>query len=121
MFPNRLLYNDKARISVLLKNIIGNSIKYRKPNSNTVIRVSLDQNDTEVRIEIQDNGLGIAETHLPKVFNMFYRGTSASIGTGLGLYICNEIVMKLNGKISVESKVNEGTKMTILLPQIKSE
>jgi PAS domain S-box-containing protein len=120
-FPSHMLYNDKARISVLLKNIIGNSIKYRKPNNNTVIRVSLDQNETEVKIEIQDNGQGISESHLPKIFNMFYRGTSSSIGTGLGLYICNEIVMKLNGQIFVDSKLDEGTKMTILLPQIKPE
>jgi two-component system sensor histidine kinase/response regulator len=52
---------------------------------------------------------------------MFYRGTSSSMGTGLGLYITKEILNKLGGRVAVESKLNEGTKMTITLPILNKE
>lgn len=119
-FPSTpLLYNDKARISVLLKNIIGNSVKYRKPNAHTVIVFKQEVFDGSVVLTIQDNGQGIEEQHINKIFNMFFRGTSSSVGTGLGLYICQEIVNKLGGEITVESTKNVGTTMRIKLPIIE--
>jgi signal transduction histidine kinase len=72
-------------------------------------------------MEVSDNGMGIAEKSISKIFDMFYRGTSSSIGTGLGLYITKEILNKLGGRISVESKLNEGTKMIITLPIINNK
>lgn len=69
-----------------------------------------------MHIEIQDNGEGISEKHLSKVFDMFYRATTTSVGTGLGLYICKEIVAKLKGSISLISEVGKGTTVTIQIP-----
>jgi signal transduction histidine kinase len=112
-----MLYNDKARISVLLKNIIGNSVKYRKVGFQTVIKFSQRIEDNHTLLIIEDNGQGIDDTHLGRVFDMFFRGTSASVGTGLGLYICKEIVSKLEGEIKVESTKGKGTTMTIVLPK----
>jgi signal transduction histidine kinase len=116
-----LLFNDKARISVLLKNIIGNSVKYRKAGQQSVVKFSFDFNDTHAVMQIEDNGQGIDENHIGRVFEMFFRGTSASIGTGLGLYICKEIVSKLGGEIQVKSQKGLGTTMTISLPLIQNE
>ncbi len=115
-----LLFNDKARISVLLKNIIGNSVKYRKVGQQSVVKFSFDFNDTHAVMQIEDNGQGIDESHIGRVFEMFFRGTSASIGTGLGLYICKEIVSKLGGEIQVKSQKGLGTIMTISLPLIQN-
>ena len=53
---------------------------------------------------------------MPKIFDMFYRATSSVAGTGLGLYICKEMITKLGGAINLDSKLGEGTKVTIKIP-----
>jgi signal transduction histidine kinase len=111
------VFLDRARVNVLLKNIIGNSVKYKRPETDAEIRVHIINDPQRVTIEIADNGEGIAEEHVQRIFEMFFRGTSNSVGTGLGLYICKEIVNKMNGTIEVRSKKNEGTQMVISLPQ----
>jgi PAS domain S-box-containing protein len=112
-----LIYSDKSRLGVLLKNIIGNSIKYRKPGVDTHIRFDMQKVNDDIVIQISDNGEGIAPQNVDKVFNMFFRGTTNSVGTGLGLYICKEIVNKLGGSIRVESQLGIGTTMTVKLNQ----
>lgn len=113
------LYADKLRVELLLKNIIGNSIKYRRKDIQTVIDVVVSKKDTYMEINVQDNGEGISEKHLSKVFDMFYRGTTNGVGTGLGLYICKEIIDKLSGQIAIKSTLGEGTTVTIQLPHSK--
>ncbi|MFM7017151.1 MAG: PAS domain S-box protein [Bacteroidota bacterium] len=114
-----IIVSDKARLNALLKNIIGNSVKYRRTSiENSFVKFKMRHRRNEFHIEVEDNGMGIAEKSISKIFDMFYRGTSSSMGTGLGLYITKEILNKLGGRISVESKVNEGTKMTVILPRL---
>jgi signal transduction histidine kinase len=67
-------------------------------------------------IDIIDNGEGISELNQKRVFEMFYRASSSSQGTGLGLAMCQEIVKKLNGEIKLTSQVGEGTTITLILP-----
>jgi PAS domain S-box-containing protein len=114
---DEMVYSDKARLGVLLKNIIGNSIKYAKPDARSVIHVKINNDENQFTIEIQDNGEGIAPKHLNKVFDMFYRATTSSIGTGLGLYICKEIVSKLGGTISIHSEQGVGTQLSFSIPK----
>lgn len=110
-----IIHSDKARLGVLLKNVIGNSIKYRREDVDAKIGVKITAHEDEVALVIRDNGEGIQAKHLDKVFNMFYRATTTSVGTGLGLYICKEIVHKLGGSIQLDSKAGEGTTVTIML------
>lgn len=110
------IYSDKARVGILLKNIIGNSVKYRREDVQSLVEVKMYRVNGKLNMVVADNGEGIAESHLDKIFNMFFRGTTASVGTGLGLYICKEIVAKLNGAISVHSELGIGTTMSIVLP-----
>ena len=70
-------------------------------------------------IIVSDNGEGISSKNINKIFDMYYRGSSSSVGTGLGLYICKEILNKLNGAITVKSEVGVGTIMTITIPKTK--
>jgi PAS domain S-box-containing protein len=105
--------SDKARMGVLLKNIIGNSIKYRRPDVEAKIHVEINAFPNEIKLLIIDNGEGIQPKHLDKVFDMFYRATTTSVGTGLGLYICKEIVQKLGGSISIQSIPGEGTTVSM--------
>jgi len=80
-----------------------------------VIAVQVEKDRCSVRVS--DNGMGIGQEHLDKVFDMFYRATQRGAGTGLGLYICKEIVDKMNGTLSLNSTLGEGTVVEFTLPQ----
>ena len=113
------IISDKSRINTVLRNVIGNAIKYSKasidsPRINVTIKRS---NKNEVLIRIEDNGEGISKEKLEKVFDMFYRGTSTGQGTGLGLYICREILNKLGGNIIIHSLMGIGTTIELTIPQ----
>jgi signal transduction histidine kinase len=110
-----LIISDKTRINTLLKNIIGNAVKYRSQQREAVIEFSMKRINNKVAISIKDNGEGIPADSLEKIFNMFYRASKTSEGTGLGLYICKEIVTKLNGSITVDSQLGVGTTVNILI------
>ena len=110
-------YNDPWRISEILRNLISNAIKYRKLDhaaSEIGIRVNVDNMRAE--ISFADNGIGIDEANLAKIFEMFYRATEQSDGSGIGLYIVRNAVDKLGGQISVASRLGQGTRFTIILP-----
>jgi len=108
---------DKFRIRQVLVNLITNSIKYGNENGKTLIKLTHYNDD--VIIEVIDNGGGIEEKHLPRLFERFYRidkGRSREQGgTGLGLAIVKHILEAHKKAIQVESKIGEGTKFTFSL------
>ena len=110
-------YSDPWRIAEIMRNLISNAIKYRKLDHNSSeigIRVNVDHMRAE--INFADNGIGIDEANLTKIFEMFYRATEQSDGSGIGLYIVRNAVEKLGGQISVASRPGQGTRFTIILP-----
>lgn len=110
-------YSDPWRISEIFRNLISNAIKYRQVQgiqSEVNIRVHVDHLRAE--INFADNGIGIDEVNLAKIFEMFYRATEQSDGSGIGLYIVKNAVDKLGGQISVSSKLKHGTRFHIILP-----
>jgi len=111
----KVIRSDRYRISTLLKNIIGNSVKYRNRKiNNSKVEVSVVRKEDKTEITVADNGIGIAEHNIEKIFDMFYRASSDVTGTGLGLYICKEIMSRLGGDIRVESVLGTGTTMLFL-------
>lgn len=112
-----LVKADKFRVRQVLVNLITNSIKYGKENGKTIISINLF--DEQVIIEIKDNGIGISEKHLPRLFERFYRvdkGRSREQGgTGLGLAIVKHIIEAHGETIDVTSEINEGTTMSFTL------
>ena len=112
-----LVKADKFRIRQVLVNLITNSIKYGKENGK--ISVALNLFDEQVIVEIKDNGIGIAEKHLPRLFERFYRvdkGRSREQGgTGLGLAIVKHIIEAHGETIDVESSQNKGTTISFTL------
>jgi len=108
---------DEIRVGVLLKNILANAIKYGKRDGEARVQVQTVTTPESIQVIIADNGEGIDEAHLEQVFDMFYRATTSSPGTGLGLYISKEITDKIGGTISIESTLGIGTEVTIILPQ----
>lgn len=108
--------SDRERLKVILANLYSNAIKYRDHAKESFLATKAYRTDGEWFLEIQDNGIGIREEHLPHIFDMFYKAHDTSRGTGLGLYIVQEAVQRLNGQIVVTSKYGVGTTFTIRTP-----
>jgi two-component system OmpR family sensor kinase len=105
---------DEKRIKQVLINLISNAVKYsNKEMDEKKVVVSLETEGDEVTIAVKDNGLGIEESELDKIFNKFYRIDSSLTyeveGTGLGLAICREIIHEHGKEITVESSPGEGS------------
>lgn len=113
-------HSDKRFLSTIFQNLISNAIKFKRDNisESSYIHINIKEDNLGVRIEISDNGIGIPQSVQEKVFDMFYRGTEMSTGTGLGLYIVKTTVKKLRGKIELECIENKQTKFIVLLPDI---
>jgi PAS domain S-box-containing protein len=110
-------YSDPWRVSEIFRNLVSNAIKYRQPlSAHPEVRIEIDTFDQYSEIKFSDNGIGIDGNNLPKIFEMFYRATEQSSGSGIGLYIVKNAVEKLAGKILVKSEVGVGTTFTIILP-----
>jgi signal transduction histidine kinase len=108
--------SDRNRLVAVFNNLISNSIKYRHHTRKPEVHIACTRKDDRLVLTVRDNGIGIKEYHLDKIFDMFYRTSDHSTGSGLGLYIVRETIKKLGGTISVESAVNQGTTFTIELP-----
>lgn len=110
-------FSDPWRISEIFRNLVSNAIKYRQAEGiQPEVKVDIRIKDDVARITFSDNGIGIKPESLEKIFEMFYRATEQSDGSGIGLYIVKNAVEKLNGKVSVESVFGAGTTFRIQLP-----
>jgi signal transduction histidine kinase len=108
---------DLTRVRIVLNNLISNAIKYRRyylDRSFVDIRIWVDEE--AAHIEIEDNGEGIPEDRLPYIFDMFYRASERSEGSGLGLYIVKDVLQKLQGSMEVDSTFDKGTTFIIHIP-----
>ena len=112
-------YSDNYRLSLILNNLISNAIKYADPSKEvSLIQIAIQIDHDKASITFKDNGIGIEDSYIQQVFNMFFRATTINEGAGLGLYIVKEAVEKLEGKINLESKSGEGTLFRIELPNL---
>jgi signal transduction histidine kinase len=113
---------DAFRLSLILNNLISNAVKYqRQEEANPKVKLTAKVNDTEATIYIEDNGVGIIEDHLNKIFQIFFRSTDFKNGLGIGLYIVKEALTRIGGDISVKSDFGKGTAFTLVVPNQKSE
>jgi len=113
-----IFVTDKFLIKVALSNLLSNAIKYQKrlTDDTKEIKITSWQQDHLRHIRISDNGEGIAEPYTNKIFEMFYRGTTNSTGSGLGLFIAKEAIEKLNGRIDYTTEYGVGSEFTIKIP-----
>ena len=109
---------NQDHVKQLLINLIDNAIKYTLNDGTVNVRVSREGESVVLRVK--DTGIGIAQEHIPRLFERFYRvdkGRSRNMGgTGLGLAIVKHIVMDMGGQIDVQSELNVGTEFTVTLP-----
>lgn len=113
-----VIKTDKDSFRTILSNLIANAIKYSPDGSTISLKSSISE--TDITIEIADEGYGIEKQNLNRVFDRFYRTDKARAhtkGTGLGLSLVKQLTNRLGGNVSVESKINKGSKFFVRLPQ----
>lgn len=112
-------YSYPALLRIIIENLVENSIFFCQP-TDPFIRLKAYSAGDEVVIEVTDNGEGISGELKDRLFEMYFRGSERSKGNGLGLYIVKKAVEKLNGSISVTSKLYEGSCFTVRFPEKKN-
>lgn len=116
---NESFFSDPNRVNTVLKNIIGNAVKYKKHSGEaSYLKIRVRSDADWAHLTFSDNGEGIEASHIHKIFEMFYRASNSTVGTGLGLYICKEIVANLGGTIQVQSERGVGTVFTVTLKNL---
>jgi signal transduction histidine kinase len=117
------VYADYEMVKFIFRNLIHNAIKFTPDYG--FVNISSEKKDGVLRIMVKDSGIGISEDKMGKLFEMTEvmntKGTNDESGTGLGLYLTKEMVLKNDGSINVESAIGKGTTFTIKLPQSKEE
>jgi PAS domain S-box-containing protein len=110
---------DAGRLRQVLDNLLDNAVKYSPDGGAIVLRVDTDARTT--RFTVADHGVGIPSSELPRIFEKFYRldphQTRGVNGTGLGLYVCRELVERMDGRISVTSIPGRGSTFVVELPR----
>jgi len=113
-----LIKGDKDRFKQMMINLIENGIKYNKEGG--YVKISYQVVEKDILLKVEDNGMGIEEKDLDRIFERFYRADKSrnrgTGGTGLGLAIVKHIVKSFYGDINIKSKVNKGTEITIKIP-----
>lgn len=115
-------YSDNNRLRVILTNVLLNALQFSDPKKDrpkVIMRVRAGVIRTF--IEVQDNGIGLPDDLHERVFDMFFRASIRSKGSGLGLYIAREMIEKLGGEIELDSNLGEGTTVRIQLPSLSPE
>ena len=109
--PSDLMAHDDASVvSMVLQNLLGNAVKYSYPDGE--ISVTMEQRDDRIWISVADNGMGIAEKKLEKIFNYMTtssKGVGGETGTGIGLFVSKQFIDKIGGEITIESGKGVGT------------
>jgi signal transduction histidine kinase len=112
-------HTSSTRIDIVLNNLISNAIKYADlQKGDPYLEVIVKSNEQHAEIRVRDNGEGINSEAIPKIFDMFYRGSGNSSGSGLGLYIVKEAVQKIEGSITVKSEHGLGTEFVVDIPNL---
>ncbi|SFH19911.1 PAS domain-containing sensor histidine kinase [Pedobacter insulae] len=119
VIENSSFHSDWSRLYIILSNLISNAIRYYNPDVETpYVSVTIEICASEAIIVVKDNGIGIDEKFHERIFDMFYRVSKKSVGSGLGLYIVKEAVYKLGGTIHLASIPGNGTEFKLRIPNL---
>jgi signal transduction histidine kinase len=113
-----ILETDKGRLGIILNNLVDNAIKYhRHSQPGKYVAVQSEIVGKNIIIKVIDNGQGIPLEAQPKIFDMFFRASESSKGSGLGLYIVKDMIERLGGSINLKSEKGDGTTFILKLPK----
>ena len=113
-----VVYGDPQGIRIVLLNVIRNAIEALENKKNATLSISGEAGDKYLYLMIRDNGPGIAEENLSKVFTPLF--TTKKYGSGLGLAISKNLMLKMGGNISVKSREGEGTEVTLIFRKVEN-
>jgi signal transduction histidine kinase len=122
--PKKLpkILGDQYRLSQILKNLLENAVKFTDYGS---ITLRAESKSDHILISVEDTGIGISPDETNKIFTKFYQAYTGddrrNEGTGLGLFICKEIIKKHKGEIWAESQIGKGSTFTIQLPCLATD
>ncbi|MEJ7736491.1 MAG: hybrid sensor histidine kinase/response regulator [Chitinophagaceae bacterium] len=109
--------SDKLSIKIILNNLLSNAYKYQdKKNDHKTVDLSIHVATGIATINIKDNGIGIQLIHVNDIFNMYFRASTEALGSGFGLYNVKDALLKLNGKIDVNSIIGKGSDFKVVIP-----
>ena len=114
---NKKVLTDSKWLEFIVNQIVSNSIKYIRSGVEHFIKITVEENSKNTILKIYDNGIGIEKSDIPKVFNKTFTGNNGrkiETSTGMGLYIAKQLCKKLGHKITITSKENEFTELSIL-------
>ena len=114
---SKLVLTDAKWLEFILNQIINNSIKYKRDDTESCIKIKSEEDNAKIYLTIYDNGIGIPESDITRVFEKSFTGENGRAkakSTGMGLYIAKKLCDKLGHKITIESKVHDYTKITII-------
>lgn len=118
MSPAKKVFSDGKWLAFIMSQIIDNSIKYAKEDCTLSLEIFVTEEDDAVSLHIKDNGIGMKQSEISRVFDKGFTGTNGrnvSSSTGMGLYLCKRLCDRLEHELSVESTENEGTEMIITI------
>ena len=105
---------DRLELRRVITNLISNALKFTDKGE---VKISLKQAESQMIIAVEDSGIGISKQDKEAIFQRFHQGNHRRAGKGLGLYLCQQIINAHQGKITVESELNQGTTFTVSLPK----
>lgn len=116
---DEVFLNDVAPLKLIISNLLSNAFKYLdKTKTDKSVELNIEVKKGVATIYITDNGIGILESHLGEIFNLFFRSNSLEVGSGFGLYNVKSALLKLNGNIEVSSVLHQGTTFKVTIPSI---
>jgi PAS domain S-box-containing protein len=111
--------SDYSRLLMVFNNIISNAVQYRDTRKeDSYLKIDILVDEKRAILRFSDNGIGIPEEYVDKIFKMFFRANADSKGSGLGLYIVKGVLEKLEGSVSVQSRLGEGTTFNFEIPNL---
>jgi PAS domain S-box-containing protein len=119
---NHDFISDHLRIKMIVRNILTNALKYGCPlDRNNILEITAHINKSKLILSIKDYGPGIDKAYHGQLFDMFFRANETTSGTGLGLYIVKEAVVRLGGKIQIDSENGNGAEFIVEIPNKKNK
>jgi PAS domain S-box-containing protein len=110
------VYADPDRVEQVLVNLLSNAVKYSPQGGRVIVRARQGGDPPVIVIHVMDEGQGIAQEHLPRIFDRYYLTEDSQRGIGLGLYICRGLVEAMGGRIWVASEIGRGSTFSFSLP-----
>jgi signal transduction histidine kinase len=115
------LYGDRNCLRIILSHLLANAVAYQDDKKRKKqIDISVKINSTSCLVSIRDNGIGMQERIMSKMFQLFFRGSEKSAGAGVGLYIVHEVIGRVGGTITARSKPAKGSCFTFSIPNLSN-